>query len=500
MNIASEKPIEHVDVLIIGAGISGIGAACHLTMKSPDRSYAILEGRDAIGGTWDLFKYPGIRSDSDLYTFGYNFRPWIEDNPLAAGDVICNYLKDTTEEYGVDKKIRFGHHINKASWSTENRCWTLDITRKDSGENFQMTCKFLFSCTGYYNYDKGYLPEFKDYDSFKGTVAHPQHWPEGLDYTDKKVLVIGSGATAVTIVPAMAGTAAHVTMLQRSPSYVLSRPGIDKFAAWLNRWLPSKLAYGINRIKYVWLALYLYAVSRNKPQKMRDFIMEETQKSVGPDIDVNVHFNPTYKPWDQRLCLVPDEDLFLHLRDGSASVVTDHIDCFTEKGVKLVSGNEIEADIIVPATGLALQFMGGVDLWVDGKKIEGGDLINYKGMMFSNVPNMVSTFGYTNASWTLKADLTADYIARLLNHMKKHNFDVVVPELDNNSIGEIPMVELESGYVQRGMAIMPKQGPERPWRNKPNYLLDLMAIKFTSFNDGVLKFSEKAATTKEKAA
>lgn len=492
--------IEHVDVLIIGAGISGIGAGCHLTMKSPDTSFAILEGRENIGGTWDLFRYPGIRSDSDLYTFGYSFKPWIEDSPLAAGDVICNYLKETTEEYGVDKKIRFGHHISKAVWSTEKRHWTLDITVQSSGETVQMTCGFLFSCTGYYNYEKGYLPEFKGLGAYKGIIAHPQHWPEGLDYAGKTVLVIGSGATAVTIVPAMAGNAAHVTMLQRSPSYVLSRPGVDAFAAWLNRWLPSKLAYGINRVKYVLLSLYLYAKSRNQPEKMRAFLMEEAQKAVGPNIDVNVHFNPSYKPWDQRLCLVPDNDLFTHLRDGSASIVTDHIDCFTEKGVTLVSGGEIEADIIVPATGLALQFMGGIELWVDGKKINSGDLVNYKGMMFSNVPNIISTFGYTNASWTLKADLTADYVARLLNHMKKHDYDMVVPELDNDSLGELPMVELQSGYVQRGSAIMPKQGPERPWRNKPNYLSDLMAIKFTTFNDGVLKFSKKEAQTKEHAA
>lgn len=500
MNAETKNIIEHVDVLIIGAGISGIGAGCHLTMKSPDTSFAILEGRENIGGTWDLFRYPGIRSDSDLYTFGYSFKPWIEDSPLAAGDVICNYLKETTEEYGVDKKIRFGHHISKAVWSTNKRHWTLDITVQSSGETVQMTCGFLFSCTGYYNYEKGYLPEFKGFGDYKGIIAHPQHWPEGLDYAGKTVLVIGSGATAVTIVPAMAGTAAHVTMLQRSPSYVLSRPGVDAFAAWLNRWLPSKLAYGINRVKYVWLSLFLYSTSRRKPEKMRTYLMEEAQKAAGPNIDVNVHFNPSYKPWDQRLCLVPDNDLFTHLRDGSASIVTDHIDCFTEKGVTLVSGGGIEADIIVPATGLALQFMGGIELWVDGKKINSGDLVNYKGMMFSNVPNIISTFGYTNASWTLKADLTADYVARLLNHMKKHDYDMVVPELDNDSLGELPMVELQSGYVQRGYAIMPKQGPERPWRNKPNYLSDLMAIKFTTFNDGVLKFSKNEAPTEEHAA
>ena len=497
MNAENKKIIEHFDVLIIGAGISGIGAGCHLTMKSPDISYAILEGRDAIGGTWDLFKYPGIRSDSDLYTFGYSFKPWIEDNPLAAGDVICKYLKETTEDYGVDKKIRFGHHISKAVWSSEKRHWTLDITVQESGKTKHMTCGFLFSCTGYYNYEKGYLPEFKDYDSFKGTIAHPQLWPENLDYKDKNIVVIGSGATAVTIVPAMAGVAHHVTMLQRSPSYILSRPGVDKFAAWLHSWLPSKLAYGINRVRYVCLALFLYTTSRRKPEKMRAYLMDEAQKATGPNIDANIHFNPSYKPWDQRLCMVPDEDLFHHLRDGSASIITDHIDCFTEKGIKLVSGAEVEADIIIPATGLALQFMGGIEVWVDDKRINGGDLINYKGMMFSNVPNMVATFGYTNASWTLKADLTADYVARLLNYMKKHNYDVVVPALDNATIGEIPMVELNSGYVKRGMDIMPKQGPERPWLNKPNYISDLMAIKFTSFDDDVLKFSKATSPVKE---
>ena len=500
MNAEAKKPVEHVDVIIIGAGVSGLGTGCHLTMKSPKTSYAILEGRDAIGGTWDLFKYPGIRSDSDMYTFGFNFRPWRKSNPLAAGQDIVDYLSDTAKAYNVDSKIRFGHRISKARWSSQTKLWTLDITKSDSGEAFQMTCNFLSSCTGYYNYEKGYLPEFEGYANYKGTIAHPQHWPEDLDYSGKSVLIIGSGATAVTLVPAMAEEAAHVTMLQRSPTFIVSRPGIDPISAKLNRWLPAKLAYSLNRIKNISFGMYLYNLCRRKPEQMKNYFINEASQAIGPDFDAKKHLTPAYKPWDQRLCVVPDSDLFNAVRDGKASIVTDHIERFTEKGVKLTSGEELEADIIVPATGLALQFMGGIELFLDDKKVEGGDLINYKGMMYSNIPNLIATYGYTNASWTLKADLTADYTARLLNHMRKHSYDQVVPALEEGDMEVESSLALQSGYMQRGRDIMPKQGVERPWCNKQNYVSDLMAIKFAGFNDDVLKFSKASDRSDNKAA
>lgn len=500
MTATSNKTIDHVDVLIIGAGLSGIGAGCHLAMKSPDTSYAIIESRDVIGGTWDLFRYPGVRSDSDMYTFGFNFRPWENSNPLAEGQAICDYLEETAIIYDVDSKIRFKQRITKARWSSENRLWTFDITRQDTGETLEMTSNFLYACTGYYNYEHGYLPEFKGYDDFKGIIAHPQLWPQDLDYKGKSVLVIGSGATAVTLVPAMAGIASHVTMLQRSPTYIFSRPAIDKIAAFLNRVLPIKLAYSLNRLRNVTLMMYLYRLCKKKPEMMKEYIINGAREVIDDDAYIEKHLTPTYNPWDQRVCLVPDADLFVALRDGDASIVTDHIAHFTETGIKLKSGDEITTDIIVPATGLDLQFLGGMELWVDDKKIESGDLMNYKGMMLSNVPNMVTTFGYTNASWTLKADLTADYVARLMNYMKKHSYNQVVPYLEEGSVEVDTELFLDSGYFKRARDILPKPGMSQPWRNKMNYAADRMTIKYGKINDGILQFSKASDNKADRAA
>lgn len=477
--------MEHVDVLIIGAGISGIGAGCHLTMKSPDRTFAILEGREALGGTWDLFKYPGIRSDSDMYTFGYAFRPWTEGKDIASAESIIRYLKQTSEEYGVDKKIRYGHRVAKVNWSTPDKHWVVDITNEDG--SFQMSCKFLLTCTGYYDYDKAYLPEFEGYDDYKGTLVQPQFWPEDLDYKDKTVLIIGSGATAITLVPSMADDAKHVTMLQRSPTYVFTRPAKDKIANFLRKVFPNMLAYRLARTKNVLLNIFSFNRARTKPEKVREFLRNMAKEELGDCVDVDIHFNPNYDPWDQRVCLVPDSDLFNVLKDGSASIVTDHIERFTKTGVKLKSGGEITADIIVPATGLSLQFLGGIEASVDGVPLVVADMLNYRGMMFGGVPNMAAVFGYTNASWTLKADLTCGYVARLLNYMDKHGYASATPTLPETMSTE-PLVNLQSGYFLRSLDALPKQGAEIPWRNPENYLKDYKTIRWGKFKDGVLAF------------
>lgn len=484
-----QTSVEQLDVLIIGAGISGIGMACHLNMKSPNQNYAIFEGRDSIGGTWDLFRYPGIRSDSDMYTFGYSFRPWTEGSDIAPADAILRYLQGTVTDYKLADKMRFKHRVQNVNWLTADNRWLVDYTIGDSEEVKQLSCKFLLSCTGYYNYDQGYLPEFKGYDDFKGGIAHPQHWPEDLDYSGKKVLVIGSGATAVTLVPSMADTAAHVTMLQRSPTYVITRPARDPIAKFLHSVMPDSWAHKLARVKNVFLSWFLFTKSKSSPDKMRAYLREQVKKELGDSVDVDTHFNPSYDPWDQRLCMVPDSDLFKVLKDGSASIVTDHIDCFTETGVKLKSGTSIEADIIVPATGLSLRFLGGMTMSIDGEAVNVGDLMNYKGMMFGNIPNFSSVFGYTNASWTLKSDLTSDYICRLLNHMDKHQLQRATPSLEGTNLEKLPMIgSINSGYIKRAEAIMPKQGAELPWRNQDNYYRDYFTIRFGKLDDGVMKF------------
>jgi len=492
---------EHFDVVIVGAGLSGVGAGYHLKTACPDRSYVILEGRDAIGGTWDLFRYPGIRSDSDMYTLGYAFKPWTEAKAIADGPSILRYVRDTAAENGIDRHVRYGHMVKRASWSTEAAAWTVEA--EVAGKTQRFTCNFLFLCGGYYSYEGGYTPDFPGVDSFKGDLVHPQKWPEGLSHAGKKVVVIGSGATAVTLVPEMAKTAAHVTMLQRSPTYVVSRPAEDKMANSLRKWLPGKLAYDIVRWRNVLFGMYFFKMARQKPERVKAQIIKMVRDQLGPDYDVETHFTPTYNPWDQRLCLVPDADMFEQIRAGRASVVTDHIETFTEKGVRLKSGQELEADIIVSATGLVLEVWNGMEIVVDGRRVDASTTLSYKGMMYEGVPNMASAFGYTNASWTLKCDLTCEYVCRVLNHLRATGRRQAVPVNDDPTVTFEPWLDFSSGYVQRAMARFPKQGNRIPWKLNQNYALDLMSLRYAKLEDGVLRFSSpatKAAKLPEKLA
>jgi monooxygenase len=478
---------EHFDVVIVGAGLSGIGAGYHLKTACPDRSYVILEGRDAIGGTWDLFRYPGIRSDSDMYTLGYAFKPWTEAKAIADGPSILKYVRETAAENGIDAKIRYGHLVKRASWSTEDACWTVDAEVAGAVKRF--TCNFLFLCGGYYSYEGGYTPEWPGVERFQGDIVHPQKWPEDLDYSGKKVVVIGSGATAVTLVPEMAKTAGHVTMLQRSPTYVVSRPAEDAMANWLRARLPGKLAYDIVRWRNVLGGMWFFNLARKKPAKVKAAILKMVREELGPDYDVETHFTPSYNPWDQRLCLVPDSDMFRQIKAGRASVVTDHIETFTEKGLKLKSGQELEADVIVTATGLVLEVWNGIEVSVDGRRVEASRTLAYKGMMYEGVPNLASAFGYTNASWTLKCDLTCEYVCRLLNHMRRTGLRQATPVNDDPTVTFEPWLDFSSGYVQRAMAKFPKQGNKVPWRLNQNYALDLMSLRYARLDDGVLRFT-----------
>jgi monooxygenase len=483
-------PFNYFDVLIVGAGLSGIGAAYHLQKSCPSKTYAILEARNAIGGTWDLFRYPGVRSDSDMYTLGYRFRPWRDAKAIADGPAILQYIRETANEYRIDRHIRYGHSAKHASWSSQDARWTVEVALSN-GTTAHLTCNFLYLCSGYYDYAQGYMPGWPGMDTFAGTVVHPQKWPQALDYKDKRVVVIGSGATAVTLVPAMAETASHVIMLQRSPTYVLALPSQDFIANWLRGKIPARLAYTLVRWKNVLIAMYLYTRARRKPQAIKHWIMRLAQQALGPDYDVAKHFSPRYNPWEQRLCLIPDGDLFSAIRGGKASVVTGEIATFTKNGLRLISGQELEADIIVTATGLNLRLLGGMDVSVDGNPLNISRAMAYKGMMFGDVPNLASSFGYTNASWTLKSDLTAEYVCRLLNHMDAHNYDTCTPRQRDASIAEQPAVDLSSGYVQRAIAkgLVPKQGSKRPWRLHQNYALDLLEFRFAAVNDGAMEFT-----------
>jgi monooxygenase len=483
---------EHFDVLIVGAGLSGIGAGCHLRRRCPNRTFVILEGRDCTGGTWDLFRYPGIRSDSDMYTLGYSFRPWTQAKAIADGPSILRYVRETARDFGIDEHIRFQHRVISAAWSSEAAMWAVEATEGNAGKTVRFTCNFLFMCSGYYNYANGYTPKFPGTERFAGRIVHPQKWTDDVDYAGKRVVVIGSGATAVTIVPEMAKTAAHVTMLQRSPTYIVSRPAEDKIANWLRRRLSSRLVYAITRWKNVLLGMYFFRMARTKPEAVKARIIDMVRKELGPDYDVETHFTPRYNPWDQRLCLVPDGDLFEAIKASRASVVTDHIEIFTEKGLKLRSGAELEADIIVTATGLDLQVLGGLKLTVDGRPVELAKTFAYKGMMYSDVPNVASAFGYTNASWTLKCDLTCEYVCRLLNHMSKTGLRQCTPRNSDHALGEVPWVDFSSGYVQRSIDKFPKQGTKRPWKLYQNYALDLMSLRFAAVEDGTMTFSNPA--------
>src|SRR5512138_630402 len=451
------------DVVIVGAGISGIGAAYHLQTSCPNKTYAILEGRDRLGGTWDLFRYPGIRSDSDMYTLGFSFRPWPNaSKSIADGPAILEYVRETAEAYGIDRKIRYGHRVERASWSSAQGRWTLDV-RDGSGALVQFVCKFMFACAGYYDYDGGYTPELPGIEKFRGRVVHPQKWTEDIDYTGKRVVVIGSGATAMTLVPAMAEKAAHVTMLQRSPTYVVSMPARDGIAERLRSWLPERAAYEITRWKNVLLATAFYQYSRRFPERAAKFLIGQVQRAIGGSVDVGKHFTPRYNPWDQRLCLIPDGDLYESIKDGRVAVVTDTIDTITEHGIRTSSGEELPADLIVTATGLRLRLLGGIALEIDGERVDPSKRFFYKGLMLSDVPNLAIALGYTNASWTLKSELTGMYVVRLLQHMDRHRQDVCTPHVDGE-IEDRPLLDLNSGYVQRAVDQFPRQGAKTPWR------------------------------------
>lgn len=489
-DLPQELPNELLDVLIVGAGLSGIGAARHLQKSCPDQHYAILEARTAIGGTWDLFRYPGIRSDSDMYTLGYRFKPWVGAKSIADGTLILEYIRETAEEADIPRHIRFGHAVRSASWSGEDACWTVQAERSDTGAMVSFRARFLYMCSGYYNYAEGHRPEFAGEADFGGTIVHPQFWPKDLDYAGKRVVVIGSGATAVTLVPSMATTAEHVTMLQRTPSYIVNRPARDPIAQQLQRWLPTALAYTVTRWKNVITSGFLYRLALRKPDMVKQQIVHMAATQAGPQCDGRTHFSPNYKPWDQRICVAPDGDLFRDIRKGSASVVTDTIANFTATGLKLHSGAELKADIVVIATGLKLNLLGDVAFTVDGASVNVSAEMVYKGMMLSGMPNVMMCFGYTNASWTLKADLTAEYFCRLLQHMQRRKLSSVVARRDP-SVGEEPFLGFSSGYVQRASALLPKQGAIKPWRVHQSYIKDMLTIRYGRMDDGVLEYSAK---------
>ena len=489
--------MEHFDVLVIGAGLSGIDAAHHLQELCPKKSYAVLEQRGAIGGTWDLFRYPGVRSDSDMFTMSYGFRPWKGPRALSPGSEIREYVQAVARDEGIDRHIKFHHQIKRASWSTPEAKWTVEAEQSSpdgTKKPVTLTCNFLFSCAGYYQYSQGYTPDFPGIETFKGKVVHPQAWPQDLDYAGKRVVIIGSGATAVTLVPGMAATAGHVTMLQRSPTYIVSRPGIDTMANRLRKVLPAKMAHHIARFKNIAFSMYVFLLAQKKPDYVKGIIRKQVVSALGPDYDVDTHFNPHYKPWEQRLCLVPDGDLFAAVKSGAASIVTDKIDRMTPNGIRLQSGKELEADIIVTATGLVMRQIGGMELSVDGKPIETGKTLSYKGMMMSGVPNFANIFGYINASWTLKADLICTYVCRLINYMDKKSVKKVVPISDSEVPETSFIANFSSGYIQRGLATAPKQGTKKPWRVHQNYILDLISLGSKQFNNGALKFSSPGSS------
>ncbi len=488
---------EHFDVIVVGSGLSGIDAAYHLQTSCGDKSFVILEARDAIGGTWDLFRYPGIRSDSDMFTFSYPFRPWGSNAAIADGESIRTYIRETAEAYGIDRKIRFRHRVKSASWSSADALWTIEVERGVEREPVRFTCNFLFSCTGYYDYANGYAPEFPGAEKFAGRIIHPQQWPQSLDYAGKRVVVIGSGATAVTIIPVIAEKAAHVTMLQRSPTYILSRPSQDALVGRLRGWVPRRVAYAIARWYYVLFGAYFFYLCRRRPEAVKKWIISQASAELGTDYDVKTHFTPTYNPWRQRLCFAPDADFFRTIKAGKACVVTDRIATFTESGIRLQSGRELAAEIIVTATGLNMLLLGGIQIVSDGNPVKFSETTNFKGVMFSDVPNLFVAFGYTNASWTLKCDLTCAYVARLINHMDRRGYVACTPRLRDPSVKPEPLIDFSSGYVQRAIYQLPRQGSKKPWKLYQNYVRDLVSLRFGSIDSGVLEFERRAAIAKE---
>ena len=484
--------MKHFDVIIVGAGLSGIGAACHLKTKCPQKSFVILESRHVMGGTWDLFRYPGVRSDSDMYTLGYRFRPWREPKAIADGPDILSYIEDTAREYSVDKAIRFNQRVRSASWSSDDARWTLEVERTGEDTNghealLQFTCSFLFLCTGYYDYEKGYTPDWQGINRFRGTIVHPQKWLTDLDYANKRVVVIGSGATAITLVPALAVHAKHVTMLQRSPSYVVERPAKDKIANALRSLLPARAAYVLARWKNVLVTVFFYSLARKRPDLFKRMVARGVRRQIGKQYD-SKHFTPRYNPWDQRLCFAPDADFFLAIREGRVSIVTDEIETFTEDGLLLKSDAQLKADIIVTATGLVLKLISGMQLLVDGSAVRLPKTLVYKGMMFSDVPNLAFAIGYTNASWTLKCDLASEYVCRLLNHMERKGYTVCTPRLNDADMGEEPVIDFTSGYVVRALPMLPHQGSKKPWRLHQNYIKDLSMLRYGRLDDGTMEF------------
>ncbi len=489
---------EHVDVLIVGAGLSGVGAACHIREALPEKSFVLLESRESMGGTWDFFRYPGIRSDTDMHTLGYRFRPWVEAKAVADGPAILDYIKETAREAGVDRHVIYGHRVTAAAWSSEEARWTVTADQGEGGGTATFTCSFLYVCSGYYKYNEGYRPDFEGSERFEGDLVHPQSWPEELDYSDKRVVIIGSGATAVTLVPAMAGAAAHVTMLQRSPSFVITIPLHDRIANALRRIGGDRFSYMLTRWKNIFMAIAAYQVSRWRPGFARRMIRSMVSRQLPGDFDVDTHFNPDYDPWDQRLCMVPDGDLFESLSDGSASVVTDRIETFTERGLRLESGDEIEADIVVTATGFDLLPFGGIDYSVDGRSIDLPETVAYKGLMLSGLPNLAFTVGYTNVPFTLKADLVSQYVCRLLAFMDERGLDVCVPALDDPSLELTPLLDFKAGYVKRSEHILPKAGSKQPWKLGMSYVHDLFTLRHRPVSDGTMRFSRKPEPAPEK--
>jgi monooxygenase len=477
--------MEHLDVIIVGAGLSGIGAARHLQTRCPGKSYAVLEGRAAMGGTWDLFRYPGIRSDSDMFTLGYNFKPWLGEKSIADGGSIRSYIQETARENGIERHIRYGHKVVSADWSSADACWTLTLVNGG-----RMTASWVMMCSGYYRYDAGYTPDFPGIGTFEGTVIHPQFWPENLDYSGKKIVVIGSGATAMTLVPAMAETAGHVTMLQRSPTYVASVPSTDPIAQRLRRALSKRLAYRAVRLKNVLVSMTMFWLVRKNPGPAKKRLVGMVRDALGPDYDVETHFTPRYNPWDQRVCAVPDADLFDAIKAGKVSIVTDTIDTFTATGVKLASGKSLDADIVVTATGLEMQLMGGATLFLDGVPVDMPKTMIYKGMMIGSVPNFSYVIGYNNASWTLKADLSSAHACRIINYMDRRNYLSVMPTLDPAEMSDGNFFGLTSGYLARAQAYVPKQGVRHPWKVHHNYARDYASLKLGKVDDGVLLFSQ----------
>ena len=495
---SAPKTPTHFDVLIVGAGISGIGTAWHLARFTPGKSFAILEGRAAIGGTWDLFRYPGIRSDSDMYTLGYSFEPWTEAKAIADGPSILDYVNRVADKHDLRRHIRFNSRVRRADFDSASATWTVEVERSDTGATETFTANWLHMCSGYYDYKQAYLPEFAGRDRFAGQFFHAQFWPEGLDYSGKKIVVVGSGATAVTIVPVMAQTAAQVVMLQRSPTYMVSRPAVDKVANGLRRLLGAKASYGLVRWRNVLMQQLFFQLARRRPETMKKLIRKGLVKELPADYAIDTHFKPSYNPWDQRVCLVPDADLFAGIRSGKVEVVTDTIERIEEHGVVLASGRKLQADIIVAATGLKLLLLGDVAVSVDGKRADPSKSMTYKGMMFSDLPNLSYSFGYTNASWTLKADLTSGYLCRLLNHMASRDYRIAVAERQAD-VGEMPFLDFSSGYVQRAAGVLPRQGDRAPWKLHQNYALDMASLKLGKVEDGVIQFrgcrdgQEKAA-------